>query len=257
MDFSLTEAERDLVGLCRDFAQKEIAAARAAGVGRGALPDRPAPRDGRARPARHADPRAVGRHRHVDGRLRRRDGADRAGRPVGGGRVAGARDDRVAAAATCFGNDAQRERWLRPLAEGRALGAFGLTEPDAGSDAARHPHPRRAARRRLADQRPQDVHLQRGHRHVVRRDAAGAHRVGRRRPAGVRELRRREGHAGLHDGPEDARHRLARPRHARAVLRRRVGARRPPRRRSRRWGSASSCARSRSGASRSPRCRSA
>ena len=34
-----------------------------------------------------------------------------------------------------FGNDEQRERWLRPLAEGRALGAFGLTEPDAGSDA--------------------------------------------------------------------------------------------------------------------------
>jgi alkylation response protein AidB-like acyl-CoA dehydrogenase len=34
-----------------------------------------------------------------------------------------------------FGNDQQRERWLRPLAEGRVLGAFGLTEPDAGSDA--------------------------------------------------------------------------------------------------------------------------
>jgi alkylation response protein AidB-like acyl-CoA dehydrogenase len=34
-----------------------------------------------------------------------------------------------------FGNDVQRERWLRPLAEGRALGAFGLTEPGAGSDA--------------------------------------------------------------------------------------------------------------------------
>ena len=34
-----------------------------------------------------------------------------------------------------FGTDAQRERWLRPLAEGRALGAFALTEPDAGSDA--------------------------------------------------------------------------------------------------------------------------
>jgi short/branched chain acyl-CoA dehydrogenase len=34
-----------------------------------------------------------------------------------------------------FGSDEQRERWLRPLAEGRALGAFGLTEPDAGSDA--------------------------------------------------------------------------------------------------------------------------
>jgi short-chain 2-methylacyl-CoA dehydrogenase len=35
-----------------------------------------------------------------------------------------------------FGNDEQRERWLRPLAEGTALGAFGLTEPEAGSDAA-------------------------------------------------------------------------------------------------------------------------
>jgi alkylation response protein AidB-like acyl-CoA dehydrogenase len=34
-----------------------------------------------------------------------------------------------------FGDDAQRDRWLRPLAEGRALGAFGLTEPEAGSDA--------------------------------------------------------------------------------------------------------------------------
>jgi short-chain 2-methylacyl-CoA dehydrogenase len=34
-----------------------------------------------------------------------------------------------------FGNDEQRERWLRPLAEGKVLGAFGLTEPDAGSDA--------------------------------------------------------------------------------------------------------------------------
>jgi short-chain 2-methylacyl-CoA dehydrogenase len=33
-----------------------------------------------------------------------------------------------------FGSDEQRERWLRPLAEGRALGAFGLTEPGAGSD---------------------------------------------------------------------------------------------------------------------------
>jgi alkylation response protein AidB-like acyl-CoA dehydrogenase len=34
-----------------------------------------------------------------------------------------------------FGDDSQRDRWLRPLAEGRSLGAFGLTEPGAGSDA--------------------------------------------------------------------------------------------------------------------------
>src|SRR6476619_3724272 len=34
------------------------------------------------------------------------------------------------------GRDQQRERWLRPLASGEALGAFALSEPDAGTDAA-------------------------------------------------------------------------------------------------------------------------
>lgn len=34
-----------------------------------------------------------------------------------------------------FGNPAQKERWLRPLAEGRQIGSFALTEPQAGSDA--------------------------------------------------------------------------------------------------------------------------
>jgi alkylation response protein AidB-like acyl-CoA dehydrogenase len=35
-----------------------------------------------------------------------------------------------------FGSDAQRERWLAPLARGEMLGAWGLTEAGAGSDAA-------------------------------------------------------------------------------------------------------------------------
>ncbi|MEM9045046.1 MAG: acyl-CoA dehydrogenase family protein [Pseudomonadota bacterium] len=34
-----------------------------------------------------------------------------------------------------FGNDDQKERWLRPLAEGQHIGSFALTEPQAGSDA--------------------------------------------------------------------------------------------------------------------------
>jgi len=34
------------------------------------------------------------------------------------------------------GRDLQRERWLRPLATGEAIGAFALSEPDAGTDAA-------------------------------------------------------------------------------------------------------------------------
>jgi alkylation response protein AidB-like acyl-CoA dehydrogenase len=34
------------------------------------------------------------------------------------------------------GNQEQKERWLRPLAEGRSLAGYGLTEPRSGTDAA-------------------------------------------------------------------------------------------------------------------------
>ncbi|MBE3075996.1 MAG: acyl-CoA dehydrogenase family protein, partial [Actinobacteria bacterium] len=35
-----------------------------------------------------------------------------------------------------YGGDAQRDRFLKPMARGEILGAFALSEPDAGSDAA-------------------------------------------------------------------------------------------------------------------------
>ena len=134
MDFSLNETERDLVGLCRDFAQREIA-----------------PRA----------PLAWEEARCPTDLLREMGALGLLGMLVpeqwGGigmstvGFVAameqiGQADQSVAAAwqahvtigslpLLLFGSDDQRERWLRPLAEGRALGAFGLTEPDAGSDA--------------------------------------------------------------------------------------------------------------------------
>jgi short-chain 2-methylacyl-CoA dehydrogenase len=134
MDFSLTEAEQDLAELCRDFAQREIAT--------------------RA-------PRAWEQERCPTDLLREMGSLGLLGVLVpeewGGigmttvGFVAameqlGVADQSVAAAwqahvtigslpLLLFGDDAQRERWLRPLAEGRSLGAFGLTEPDAGSDA--------------------------------------------------------------------------------------------------------------------------
>ncbi len=134
MDFSLREPELDLVELCRDFAQKEIAT--------------------RA-------PLAWDEERCPTDLLREMGELGLLGMLIpeewGGigmstiGFVAameqiGLADQSVAAAWQAhvtigslplylFGNDAQRERWLRPLAEGRALGAFGLTEPDAGSDA--------------------------------------------------------------------------------------------------------------------------
>src|SRR5215471_18816969 len=134
MDFSLTDAERDLAELCREFAQKEI--------------------------ARRA-PQAWEEARCPTDLLREMGALGLLGMLIpeqwGGigmttvGFVAameelGSADQSVAAAWQAhvtigslplylFGNDAQRERWLRLLAEGRALGAFGLTEPEAGSDA--------------------------------------------------------------------------------------------------------------------------
>jgi len=134
VDFSLNEAERELVNLCREFAQNEI--------------------------ARRA-PAAWDEARCPTDLLREMGALGLLGMLVpeqwGGigmstvGFVAameqiGLADQSVAAAWQAhvtigsmplylFGDDDQRERWLRPLAEGRALGAFGLTEPDAGSDA--------------------------------------------------------------------------------------------------------------------------
>ena len=134
MDFSLNESERALVDLCRAFAQKEIA-----------------PRA----------PLAWEEARCPTDLLREMGALGLLGMLVpeewGGigmstvGFVAameqiGQADQSVAAAWQAhvtigslplylFGSDDQRERWLRPLAEGRMLGAFGLTEPGAGSDA--------------------------------------------------------------------------------------------------------------------------
>jgi glutaryl-CoA dehydrogenase len=35
-----------------------------------------------------------------------------------------------------FGSEAQKQEWLPPMASGQAIGCFGLTEPDVGSDPA-------------------------------------------------------------------------------------------------------------------------
>jgi butyryl-CoA dehydrogenase len=42
----------------------------------------------------------------------------------------------VAESILAYGTDAQKEEWLMAMAAGEAVGAFALTEPDAGSDAA-------------------------------------------------------------------------------------------------------------------------
>jgi alkylation response protein AidB-like acyl-CoA dehydrogenase len=50
--------------------------------------------------------------------------------------IAAVNNSLVAEPLAQFGSDAQRERWLRALASGEALGAFALSEEHAGSDAA-------------------------------------------------------------------------------------------------------------------------
>ena len=42
------------------------------------------------------------------------------------------------------GSPAQKDRWLGPIAQGKVMTAFAMTEPEAGSDVARHRHHRAA-----------------------------------------------------------------------------------------------------------------
>jgi short-chain 2-methylacyl-CoA dehydrogenase len=134
VDFSLSESERDLIELCREFAQKEIAV-------RAPL----AWDEARCDTALLREMGALG----LLGILIPEEWGGIGMSTVGfvaAMEQLGLGDQSVATAWQAhvtigslplylFGNDEQRERWLRPLAEGRALGAFGLTEPDAGSDA--------------------------------------------------------------------------------------------------------------------------
>src|SRR4051812_22212905 len=134
MDFSLSDAEQDLVGLCREFAQKEIATRAPAAWEEARCPTDLLREMGELGLLGMLVPEQWGGI-----------GMSTVGFVAAMEQI-GVADQSVAAAwqahvtigslpLLLFGNDEQRERWLRPLAEGRALGAFGLTEPDAGSDA--------------------------------------------------------------------------------------------------------------------------
>lgn len=134
MDFSLTEVERDLVSLCHEFAQKEIATRAPAAWDAAICPTDLLREMGALGLLGMLIPEQWGGI-----------GMSTVGFVAALEQI-GIADQSVAAALQAhvtigslplflFGTDVQRERWLRPLAEGRALGAFGLTEPDAGSDA--------------------------------------------------------------------------------------------------------------------------
>ncbi len=134
MNFELTDEQRSLQGLCRDFAKKEI------------LPHR----DEWNTSGRF--PVEVFRKMAELGLMGLLVPEDYGGTGVGAvAYVAameeiGKADQSVAAMWNAhltigslpllyFGTEEQKRRWLVPLARGERLGAFGLTEPEAGSDA--------------------------------------------------------------------------------------------------------------------------
>ncbi|MFQ5914367.1 MAG: acyl-CoA dehydrogenase family protein [Nitrospinota bacterium] len=134
MDFELNEEQRSLQALCRDFARKEILPHRDEWNASGRFPLEVFQRMAQLGLMGLLVPEEYG------------------GAGVGAVAFVAAMEEMAKAdqsvAATWnahltigslpllhFGNEEQKRRWLGPLARGERLGAFGLTEPEAGSDA--------------------------------------------------------------------------------------------------------------------------
>ena len=83
-----------------------------------------------------------------------------------------------------YGNEDQKRRWLPDLCAGKALSSFGLTEPNAGSDAGASKTNSHSRRRRMGDQWLQDLHHQ-----FHNGDEQGLCGSGRDRETGGREER--------------------------------------------------------------------
>ena len=156
-----------------------------------------------------------------------------------------------------FGTEEQKREWLPRLCSGERLGAFGLTEPEAGSDAGNTRTRARLRGRRMGDRRRQAVHHQRRHRHL----GDGVHHRGHRRRRRARATAAKEisnmivpnGTPGLRAGravPQDGLERLG---HAPADVQRLPRARGEPARARAARASSSSCTSSTSAASASPR----
>jgi len=134
MDFELSDEQRSLQALCRDFARKEILPHRDEWNASGRFPVEVFLKMAELGLMGLLVPEAYGG-----------GGAGAVAYVAGMEEIAKA-DQSVAATWNAhltigslpllyFGTEEQKRRWLVPLARGERLGAFGLTEPGAGSDA--------------------------------------------------------------------------------------------------------------------------
>ncbi len=134
MDFELSDEQRSLQALCRDFARKEILPHRDEWNASGRFPVEVFRKMAELGLMGLLVPEAYGG-----------GGAGAVAYVAGMEEIAKA-DQSVAATWNAhltigslpllyFGTEEQKRRWLVPLARGERLGAFGLTEPGAGSDA--------------------------------------------------------------------------------------------------------------------------
>ena len=114
-----------------------------------------------------------------------------------------------------FGTEEQKQEWVVPAIKGEKILCLGITEPDAGSDVSGIKTRAVKRRRRLRDQRLEDLHHQRPPR---RRDRARHEDRPGRRLRRLHAVPRADGRAGR-DPREEAREaRHARLRHGAARL---------------------------------------
>ena len=135
LDALLGDEERLLRDTVRRFVDDRVLPDVAEWFDEGTLPPRAGQGAGRARPARDA-PGGL--------RLRRRSARSPTGWPAWSSRPATpgcAASSRVQGSLAMFpiwrfGSEEQKQQWLPRMAAGEAIGCFGLTEPDYGSDPA-------------------------------------------------------------------------------------------------------------------------
>lgn len=135
MDFQLNEDAHALQKMCRDFASREIEPHAAAWSEEGVFP---------ADVYRKMGPLGLmgllidegygGSNAGYVGYVAAMEEIGRADQSVASGW--NAHSTIASLPLATFGTEEQKQRWLRPLAEGTHIGAFGLTEPTSGSDAA-------------------------------------------------------------------------------------------------------------------------